>query len=294
MRLFQELTESRMFPAGRSSLSKWDGRVLADVLYLNICALRILLSEAESRDWARTYCGKTDHDIRHWRSNASDMFVILHGLDISDVKVPVEIRTIRNWLGNAQRGQEEIESRYATSVFTRLDTMLGNRNASMSAIRRLLLEWEELSLRERRLSVTRLLQFMRAKCPKSDLLPELEKAARRGRYEMVDVCNPETGEGCGSGEAQQAKKPSKFGFIAGLAGSAAGYALGRHKTNEASDGATTSANIAIVPGALGAGFDPKGHKGIYEVDEGDEGDEDTQNSKPTGREGAVLILRRKW
>lgn len=282
-----------MFPSGLSSLEKWDAKKLADVVFLNICALRILLAESESRDWAKDYCGKTDHDVRHWRVGSTDLFTSLHGLETANENIPVEMRTIRNWIGAAKRGHEDTETRYATSLFTRLDTMLKNRNPSMSAIRRLLLEWEELSLRERRLSVTRLLQFMRAKCPKSDLLPELEKAARRGRYELSNVCNPETGEGCGVATSDTERKPEKprkkFGFLAGLAGAAAGYAVARRKTNEASDGATISANIATVPGALGTGFDPKGHKGIYEFDD----DETEEKSKPTGRENAVMVLRRE-
>ena len=45
--------------------------------------------------------------------------------------------------------------------------------------------------------------------------------------------------------------------------------IGKTKVKEnASSGATGAASVATVVGGLGAGFDPKGHKGIY------------QNSKP--------------
>lgn len=32
----------------------------------------------------------------------------------------------------------------------------------------------------------------------------------------------------------------------------------------ATAGATSAASIAVVPGGLGSGFDPNGHKGIYQ------------------------------
>jgi hypothetical protein len=64
----------------------------------------------------------------------------------------------------------------------------------MRAIRRLVMDWETITHTQKKLALTRLLQFMRNRAPKGELLPWLNRVGVLRDLEIDNVTNPETGE----------------------------------------------------------------------------------------------------
>lgn len=283
--LLGDLTESRMYPS-KSTLEKEDFESLTETTHLLILALRILLCEDDV--FADRYVRRTiaATNFKSWRTDGTDLYIALHALSTGkymagDYPETISVLAIQRWLKemSISNATDEQETR---KLFLRMDRLLFIKEASMLAVRRLVMDWPDLDKREKKLATTRLLQMLRARCPKNDLLPIISRLAREEGLELSGVCNAETGDcdekpinkGGFRHALDRDKKPEREGgsFLAGLAGFAAGaagaYALGRNRVKE-SDGATTSASVASVTvplGGLGPGFaGPGGDKGIYQA-----------------------------
>lgn len=270
--LINELSESRMFPSMRS-LIKLSVSEVATLAYLHLLSLRIILAVEDTTPWGRSYARRTmrDTSFAKWQSNGTDLQHLLYALQSARKMGDSEAYRIRifsqgfltRFLRNAGLGHTEVKE--IRRLFLRLDYDLGVQDSSMKAIRRLVMNWEQLTTRERRLATTRLLQFMRSRAPRSDLLPILQRAARTAGLELHNVCNLENGEDCGAPEQTEPKS-----FMGGLAatalGAVAGYAaikaLGgdynHHYTvrEDATAGSTSASAVASVPSVLGVGFGP--------------------------------------
>lgn len=286
--VLRDLTESKMFPS-KTALSKEDFPSLTEYLFLMIVTLRILLHEGVP--FALKFFKKANQtNYKQWRGDGNDLYMVLHsltaGLYPEDSHSPESLNCapIQRWLREVSHPDKRDETETAR-LFVRLDRMLWIKESSMKAVRRLVQDWPELSDYEKRLAMTRLLQMIRARMPKSELLIHLQKVARERHWELQDVCNAETGDGCDDDEPerprargyvdpmkQQRGRPSFLASLAGVAaGAAGGYALTRHRVKEeASAGGTGAGNVASVvtplgAQALGPGFAGKnGHKGIYQ------------------------------
>ena len=280
--LLGDLTESRMFPS-KKSLDKEDFESLSETAFLLIMALRILLTE--DSHLARRYVKKTisASNFNKWRADGNDLYIALHALsngEYEDEKDrPEKISTISalRWLREMQAsdGRDDMETK---RFFIRLERLLFISDSSMKAIRRLVMDWDDITHNQKRLAATRLLQMLRSRAPKSDLLTPLSLTSRARNWEIVDACNVEDGEDCGGplnkgGYHHPLKKDSgPSGFASWAAGTAigavAGYMLTRKKVKESECGTTTSSSVASVVaplGAIGPGFaGSDGDKGIYQ------------------------------
>jgi hypothetical protein len=264
MKLIRDLSESRMFPSTHA-YTNMSARQVADMAYLVIITLRILLAERHSEKEAKSYAAKTARhgDFLRWYGDATDLHFLLHALLDEDVVLKLPERStelkellsfdptaIRNWLRDGAHGTGS-ESR-TRRLFTKLDGWFRINDTSMRSIRRLVQEWPDLSPHEQQTSMTRLLQFMRSRGPRCDIRPLLENLAHTRQLEIKDACDQETGNGC------EVKKPSFMSRVAGgVAAAGLGYAADRylrkprHMEEDASAGATASGAIASVAQPLG-------------------------------------------
>lgn len=276
--LFGDLTESRMFPSKRS-LDREDFESLAESTYLLILAVRILLSEDTVKSHRYVKRTISTNNFRSWRTDGTDLYICLHALSTGQYEAgrypeTISILAIQRWLREVSiaNATDEQETR---KLFLRMDRLLFIKEASMLAVRRLVMDWPDLDKREKKLAMTRLLQMLRARCPKVDILPMLSAMAREDNLELHNVCNAETGE-CNEprvlnkgGYRHAMDKGSMLAGLAGLAtGAAAGYAATRNRVKESDCGTTASSSVASVAvplGGLGPGFaGPGGDKGIYQ------------------------------
>jgi hypothetical protein len=240
--LLSELSESRLVPSVRSLINR-EAEEVAELVHMHLCALRILLTSDDTSPWAYGYCRDTSrpNDFKNWKVDGTDLYALMHAL--VDNSVPVkrpEFRKrlsldapgIHHWLHRS--GAHDMTETETRRLFTRLDTLLSVTDPSLRAIRRLVLDWHRISHHDRSLAVTRLLQKFRSLASKAEIVGQLERLARLQKLELHDVCDPESDD-CAA------------------------------RTDEtATSGSTVAANIAVVPGTLGAGFDPDGHRGVYE------------------------------
>jgi hypothetical protein len=285
--LLPTLSESRLYPSERH-LRRIDAHEAADLALLYIVALRVLLAERRSESWARDYARKTStaSSFAKWRPDGTDLSALLDALtaersplegdDAYRSALPIDPGAILRWLRAEAHGTGE--DRRTRAFVNRIDQMLRVRNSSMKAIRRMVIDWPDLSRHERELTITRLLQFLRDRAPTGEILPQLNDLARHSGWEIEGACNLEAGEDCGEDESPQSgghhhrhqpdEKPKGMSFLAGIAAFGAGAAGAamlkrKRKTESASTGATSSGNVATVVGALGAGFDGDYSRSIY-------------------------------
>lgn len=295
--LIADLTESRMFPS-KKSFEHQDFESLTEGAYLLLITARILLTEDVT--FAMKYLKKviSTSSFKTWRADSNDLYLHCFGLTTGAYEAvgkepeTVSMVAVMRWMREMvqSKGLKEDET---NRFFLRMDRLLHINDASMRAVRRLVMDWPDLDEHEKRLSCTRLLQMMRSRMPKSDLLPILQKLVRENDWELKGVCDRETGEGCDDDEKPARKasgyrdphKRDKGGIIASLAGAGVGFAAGyamtrKHKSVRESDGGTSSANVATAVQPLGAkktlgpGFGGT-DKGIY-----------------AKREEAAMVLRR--
>jgi len=238
------LSESNLFPS-KNALTRKSAEDMVELLYLYVCAIRILLAEDETESWARPYLRKTIQfdNFDRWRVNGTDLYSILHSIYAPDVvlkheaesnkyrdNIVIDYDNLYRWMraGSLNQSRSDVTKR----LFTRMDYTFKIKNGSFRAIRRLVMDWPDLGKTDRQLAMTRLLQLLRVRAPRSELLPYLNRIARQHDLELDDVCNPETGEGC---QEPMLKKNSKLktSFLSGLAavaaGAAASYAISNRK-----------------------------------------------------------------
>ena len=235
------LSESKLVPSQRH-YHNYTAAELADMAVLYLCALYILFNNPASENFARQYARRTmmyGKNFDHWQNGGTDLYAIIHGLVNQDVAldhpetsdkfrktVPIGESVLIRWLSDM--ASNTIRTPQHRALFTRLDFNFKLANASIRAIRRLVMDWTDITPREHQLVMTRLLQLMRIRCPRSELLPELSKMARSYGLELHNVCNPETGDGCGDEGPVDRKYPTmldkKSSFMATLAGAGLGLA----------------------------------------------------------------------
>jgi hypothetical protein len=270
MSIIKTLSESKSFPSIKH-LERIDLDTLCELAVLNFCTLYILHNIPETKAFANKYISvliSANHThFKRWATGGNDQYAVLYGIcnDEKEKKkvIPVGLNAMDTWLTQLKR--DSLTKIAHTTFFTRLDYNFQIKNASLKAVRRLVSDWTNLNHEEKQFATTRLLQMIRSRNPKNDLLHYLEQAAHHHDLELHDVCNKDTGDGCGHteyGGAQQYKqKPEKnTNWVAGAAAMAAGYGLarwahGRKVTEDDAGGAalstTSSSNIATHVKPLG-------------------------------------------
>lgn len=234
------LAESRLIPSV-ASFRQFRADELADLAVLYISALQVLFSNKDTKHFAEQYAKRTlqsGTDFSRWKNSGTDLYVIMHGLKASNIKlrdqnksdkfkniIPLGDDLVVRWLREVSSGK--VSSTTHNKLFTRLDFNFKISNSSIRAVRRLVMDWDDLSHHERSLAVTRLIQLIRIRAQKGELLSELLGMAHRHDLEIEDVCDKETGQGCAPIYATSSEKQKSKGssFLLSLAAVAAGMAV---------------------------------------------------------------------
>jgi len=235
------LSESRLI-SSTNVLKHYDAEHLADLAVLYLCALYILYNNPATKHFAEKYARRTIQYGTHfseWQGGATDLYAILYGLTAEGVKLdnqessdhfksilPLGQPMLVRWL--REMNNSHLHPATHRSLFTRMDFNFKIRNSSIRAIRRLAMEWDELDHHEQKLAMTRLLQLMRNRASKSELLSDLQHMASQHDLEIDDACDKDTGRGCGTVTTltvNPIKKKSGGSLLATLAGVATGIAV---------------------------------------------------------------------
>jgi hypothetical protein len=249
MKFIQSLSESQLI-SSMSAYRRFSGRQIADLAYLHIVALRILATEPLAKDFAADYATRSVRymGFAKWYQSATDLHLLLHALlnEDVDLKLPDtsnELRAslyfdenaIRMWAKDIARGR--INEARTKKMFLHLDGDFQVKDSSMKAIRRLVQDWSHVTVMQKKLSMTRLLQMLRVRARRSDLLIRLEKLAHAMDLELRNVNNKETGDVAhDDGKDPEFVKHQKPSMLRSLAAFAGGAVLGYTAVSKLSEG----------------------------------------------------------
>lgn len=199
----QEIQESRLI-SNKRSFSNFSLREVADITFLYFLTLQILRSELEYKARINTYTQNTirHNNFEHYQSSGNDLYQLLYMIMNEDQheklknsnrsnlsnRINLRTQTLLSWMhyigAPANKSKDHRFLLY-------LENGLNIKTPAYKAIRRLVEEWDTLNTTQKELSITRLLQAMRAKAKKSELLPWLEQYAKKRKLELTNVANPE-------------------------------------------------------------------------------------------------------
>lgn len=240
----REISESQLFRS-KPAVEKKSVEELKEIAFISMLGLRIALSEDLLSEWAEEYVRKTfrRNKFRDWRTDGTDLYAAMWG--ILQAEPDFDLTMLERWLRRPD------DFRQAKRTILNMTETLDVDNESLRAIRRLVINWDDITEYQQKLAITRLLQIVRSRYQRSELLDKLNMLAKREKLEIKNVYNMETGEGPKTlevhrekgGRTKSSMLPHAIGAAAGYAG---GYGIVRQKSvkEEADAAATTSADIA--------------------------------------------------
>lgn len=270
MKILGILSESTLFRS-RSAIERFTARQAADLFHMHVSALTLLRESPFTSTWAKDYAKRTLNygSFSEWHSNSTDFGILGWSLFTDECefrlastssrlreRLTVDEGLMTRWLRSVS--STHMDEGTTKRIFSRIDTWLRIEDEALRAIRRLVQDWNDLSTDEASLALTRLLQLFRAHAENAEILPELEKLAKHHGLELRNVCNPETGEGCGRRDEHEPVSKKKGNLFAQMASVAAGAAIGyklsanRHVKEDATAGATCAGDIAALAIPFGA------------------------------------------
>lgn len=194
MEFLRTLGESRLIPS-QKSLERRDPHEIAEIAYYTILALRILLLEDDTHDWAKGYARKTAEwgDFDKWRSSGNDLYVLLHGLAPHDHPektqrtYPVDLKALHRWLKDAGRDADsEVRT---TRLFMRLDFEFRMKSSSAKALRRRVMDWDDATQRQQVASINQIINFFKSHAPRAEILSHL-KGLKKDEEEAIEESSP--------------------------------------------------------------------------------------------------------
>jgi hypothetical protein len=263
-----KLEESSLFQS-LNSANRFSARDVADLAFLYMVTLHILRLDFHSAPFARKYARATMGNglWDHVRLSSTDLYQLLNICAekqkawIDKLKSPSASQTlmediyldttaVKRFLQNIIQGG--FDPHKSGQLLTRFQQSLRIQVTNYKSIRRIAQDWMEphVDTEAKSLVVTRLLQAMRFRALRGDLIHELELLSRREKLELQDVCNPETGKNCEDNNtglvrvplatakptvSKEPKEPSLMKKLAMSAGIGVGAALlapvlfGRHR-----------------------------------------------------------------
>lgn len=239
----ENCNESKMFR--NSYLSAMTLRDATDAAFINLITLYLFSKEFETAPFAQNYATKTMMfgGFREPRVAGTDLYQALHivtnptgrtarkltGLEMNAVlavQLHVKEKMLKDFLRNISRGT--LDRTTAIRLMYRLEAQMAIGISNYKSLRRLVTDWENLTMFQKQICVTRLLQYYRTRGRRSDLYPMLETLAKNKGWELGNVSNAEIAA-IGAGGAIAGSSTSR-GFMSSVAkvagGAALGYAIG--------------------------------------------------------------------
>jgi len=243
MDFLQDLTEAKIIGRSKSGLKKFNARDIADLLFLHLCALQILKYEFFGLPEAQKYVMETGPltNFDYFLSSRNEIYLFVHiligkkakssQLMLKDQEASlVFLKTIKINLPYLRKFLKMILAGQNDAAFERRFLLMMERDLRINdnyykAIRRLASTWSNQSNSTKKLVMTRLLQIMRAKARRSELMNILEWVSKQEKLENKKI-KPLKDEGPGQKKPAPAKKAS--GFLKKLALGTGALAVGAY------------------------------------------------------------------
>lgn len=241
------IAESRLLP-NLSRLNKYTARDVADLTFCYMLTLHMCRQEFETAPWVRSYAQLTQdaQGFHHTNLNKTDLHQFLNVLiakphtwltymkdsDASTLllnEIHVDHQVVNRFLRNLN--QITFDPELSGRLLMQLERDLKITTSNYKSMRRILSDWhlDHVTTEAKRLVMTRLLQALRAKAARGDVIDKLERVNRERKWEITHACDPETGANCDVRMSYTPiKKPSLLKQLAVGAGLGVGaYLLGK-------------------------------------------------------------------
>lgn len=244
MDFLKDLSEAQLIGRSRSGLTRFNARELADLLFLHLLGLQILKYEFYGLPEAKKYVQGVGPltNVDNFIGSRNEIYMMLHvlfgkrGADASRAllkdpeanteffkQIHMDFPLLRKYFGLIRAGKND--AAFERRFLLAMEHYLNINNQYYRAIRRLAMTWDRQSESTRRLVMTRLLQIMRSKARRSEMMGMLEYLSKKEKLEKPDL-EPLEGEGVGQNIQSQPKK--SMGFMKGLALGTAAFAGGAY------------------------------------------------------------------
>jgi hypothetical protein len=234
----ENCNESKMFR--NNYLAQLTLRDAVDSVFLNMLTLYLLSNEFETRPFAQTYALNTLKFVNFAlpRVGGTDLYQGLHiitnpaGQTAHQLKASaqnaalatqllVNVKMVKDYLNGIAHGS--LAPTTAIRLMYRLEGQMDIDISNYKSLRRLITDWENISTTQRKLCVTRLLQYYRLRGRHSELLPILEILAKSKGMEITDAANAEIAA-IGAGAIVGSR--SGNGFLKGISTATASFHAG--------------------------------------------------------------------
>jgi len=197
-----ELCESRLYRTTRN-FSKFNGRDVADLLYLNTIAAYMMTKDEAQREYALGYLSKSTQygNYTLFRTHATDLYLLAYQvshpknktIDLQDSLISdrfldgltFDHRDHWKFLREVVSARGESTGR-ATSFFYRLEQQLKISKPRYKQLRRLILDWANLKYIQRQMVVATLVHEIRKQGIGSELLSPLNTMLKYRDYRVSD------------------------------------------------------------------------------------------------------------
>lgn len=238
----ENCNESRMYR--NQNLSSMTLRDAVDNAFLSLLLLNIFNREFETAPFAQDYARRTMqfNGFREPRVAGTDLYQSLHILTNPNSRnsqqlagdeqnaalrqrLFVKEKLLKDYLREMSRGT--LTNSTARRLMYALESQMNIDITNYKSLRRLVTDWENLTTFQKKLAVTRLLQYFRTRARRSDLYPMLEEMSKKKDWELDADHNAEIAAIGAAGAVAGSRAPkSTLGAVAKIAGhAAAGAAL---------------------------------------------------------------------
>lgn len=200
----EKLEESSVIRA-LDQLRKYTIRDIADFAFVHFLILFILNTDYEGAVVVKGHAARTNQhgNFKKLSFVGTDLYVYVHLLlghnreklnhtaasDVFYQRCHLQEREVKAMLEDLRHGR--LNESKAARFLLGLEKDLQIDTANYRSCRRLVQDWTSIETYNQKLTITRLLQALRTRSSRSDLLPHLESYAKEKRYELLDVKNPE-------------------------------------------------------------------------------------------------------
>ena len=215
---------------GERNARRMTARQIADHVFMDLVALWVMHNVFDYAPFAQKYAGRTHSGaakFSRWRTSGTDLHNSLHILvrgrtDIftSDAdgilmdRVSVAPQEVLTYLSRVEKGR--IDETYARVALQKFERALAIESPALRAVRRIAQEWPGAKTAQRRMAVTRMVQFYNANARTCEMAEQMRKMGK-----SESLLDPKAGDGASLGKAVAAHA------AAGLGGFALGHRIGK-------------------------------------------------------------------
>jgi hypothetical protein len=200
LNFINDLNESALFRT-RQQVQTTDARYMIDFAFINMLTLELLSNEYETAPLAQAYAAKTIQyqNFNNYQQAGTDLYIALNSILTKNVsggnhaaiqlnKLNVPYNKIKDYLIKLSNGTSYPG---LNPFFFLLERSFDITNSNYKDLRRLIVNWSNLDNTQKKLVVTRLLQFYRTTAIRSELYQVLDAYAKSQNLELKNVKNAE-------------------------------------------------------------------------------------------------------